>query len=97
MLHLKFHPAVAVEITRSFLWYEKQTQGLGDDFINELEAAYTAILQFPDTWPLFQHGFRRFLLTKFPFSILYKQSNETVYIVAVMHNSRRPNYWSERA
>jgi len=96
MIYLKFHPSVATEITHSFLWYEKQAQGLGDDFINELEIAYAAIVEFPDTWPLFQNGFRRFLLAKFPFSILYKQSNDTIYIVAVMHNSRKPNYWSER-
>jgi hypothetical protein len=97
MLHLKFHPSVTTEITSSFLWYEEQAQGLGDDFINELEMAYAAIIEFPHTWPLFQNGFRRFLLTKFPFSILYKQTSDSLYIVAIMHNSRKPNYWLERS
>ena len=65
MPDLKFHPDVAVEIKASFDWYQKQADGLGDDFLNELESAYQA-------------------------------SNEFVYVVAVMHNSRKPEYWLKR-
>ena len=97
MAHLKFHPDVAAEIRASFIWYEKQSQGLGFDFITELEMAYTAIIELPDTWPLFHNTIRRFLLTKFPFSVLYQQNNDIIYIVAVMHNSRAPNYWANRS
>ena len=44
-----------------------RVNGLGEDFINELESAYQAIVEFPQTWPKFQKGFRRFLLCRFPF------------------------------
>ncbi len=70
---------------------------MGEDFLTELETAYQAISELPDTWPKFQLGFRRFLLSKFPFSVIYKLHNKTIYVVAVMHNSRKPGYWSERA
>ncbi|MCK5648656.1 MAG: type II toxin-antitoxin system RelE/ParE family toxin [Gammaproteobacteria bacterium] len=96
MPELKFHPDVAVEIKASYDWYQKKADGLGDDFLNELESAYQAISELPDTWPKFQRGFRRFLLSKFPFSIIYQASNEFVYVVAVMHNSRKPEYWLKR-
>ena len=49
MPDLKFHPDVAVEIKASFDWYQKQADGLGDDFLNELESAYQAISELPDT------------------------------------------------
>ena len=73
-----------------------QATGLGDDFIAELEVAYDAIVELPETWPKFQKGFRRYLLARFPFSIIYKDTNENIFIVAVMHNSRKPGYWLSR-
>ena len=93
---LEFHPEVTNDIKGSYLWYEEQLQGLGNRFFNELEDSYTAIQNFPDTWANFQYGFKRYILNKFPFSILYKVTDEKIVVVAVMHNSRRPNYWLDR-
>jgi len=93
---LEFHPEVTNDIKGSYLWYEDKLHGLGDRFLNELEDGYTAIQNFPDTWANFQYGFKRYILNKFPFSVLYKVTNEKIVVVAVMHNSRKPNYWLDR-
>jgi len=74
----------------------KSSRWFSDDFLTELESAYQAIIELPYTWPKFQFGFRRFLLSKFPFSVIYKVNKEAVFVVAVMHNSRKPGYWNER-
>ena len=97
MLNIIFHPDIENEVKASYEWYQNQAAGLGEDFLTELETAYQAIIELPNTWPKFQKGFRRFLLSKFPFSVIYRFNRETVYVVAVMHNSRKPGYWSERA
>ena len=96
MLNIIFHPDIENEVKASYEWYQNQAKGLGEDFLTELETAYQAIVELPNTWPKFQKGFRRFLLSKFPFSVIYRFNRETVYVVAVMHNSRKPGYWSER-
>ena len=96
MLTLKFHPQVASEIKSSYIWYQELAQGLGEDLLDELESAYQAIIELPDTWPLFQKGFRRYLLSRFPFSVIYRENNNSIYVVAVMHNSRKPYYWLNR-
>ena len=96
MLKLNFHPDVSLEIKSSYQWYQKQAHGLGDDFLLELENSFDTILNFPDTWPLFNKSYRRFLLSKFPFSVLYRVVDNYIYIVAVMHNSRKPYYWNDR-
>ena len=85
-----------MEIRASYRWYEEQAIGLGNDFLVELESAYQTIAELPDTWPKFRKGFRRFLLSKFPFSVIYRKSNETIFVVAVMHDSRKPGYWLSR-
>jgi len=96
MLKIIFHPDIAVEVKSSYDWYQRQADGLGEDYLSELESAYQAICELPETWPKFEKGFRRFLLSKFPFSVIYRANEKTVFVVAVMHNSRRPGYWSER-
>ena len=97
MTDIIFHPDIENEVKFSYGWYQKQADGLGDDFLSELEAAYHMITELPDTWPKFQRGFRRFLLNRFPFSVIYKYHKKTVFVVAVMHNSRKPDYWNKRA
>ena len=96
MFRLKFHPDVSFEIKASYDWYQEQSDGLGEDFLNELESSYEAIIELAETWPKFQNNFRRFLLSKFPFSVVYREQDNVVYVVTVMHNSRKPGYWSER-
>jgi toxin ParE1/3/4 len=93
---LLFHPDVALEIKSAYEWYERQARGLGEDYLSELESAYEAIIELPDTWPRFHKEFRRFLLSKFPFSIIYCSNRNSIYVVAVMHNHRRPGYWGGR-
>ena len=58
MLRLVFHPDFSAEIRASYSWYQELAEGLGDDFLDELESAYEAILEFPQTWPFFQKGFK---------------------------------------
>ncbi len=97
MPNLLFHPDVSFEIKSSYDWYEKQANGLGEDFLNELEYGYHAIVEFFDTWPKFSSGFRRFILSRFPYSVIYRKNNDSIYIIAVMHNSRKPEYWLKRS
>ncbi|MEE9309591.1 MAG: hypothetical protein V3U64_01080 [Cocleimonas sp.] len=76
MLEITFHPDVVNEIKSSYLWYQEQAEGLGEDYLSELEAAYQAISELPQTWPKFGNGFRRFILSKFPFSVIYRSSDK---------------------
>jgi plasmid stabilization system protein ParE len=96
VLKLRFHPDVVPEIETSYYWYQEQSAGLGEDFLDELETAYQAIIEFPATWPPFHKGFRRYLLSTFPYSVIYKQKDNSIFVVAVMHNSRKPGYWLNR-
>ena len=97
MPDLAFHPDVAIEVKASYEWYQNQVHGLGDDFLRELESAYQTIVELPDTWPKFNKDYRRFLLGKFPFSVIYrKDNNGSIFVAAVMHNSRKPGYWKKR-
>ncbi|KKO48655.1 plasmid stabilization protein [Arsukibacterium sp. MJ3] len=97
MLPILFHPATSEEVRTSFDWYQEQFDGLGRDFIQELDEAVHSIQSLPDTWPKMGKFHRRFVLSRFPYSVIYKVLNdETIFVVAIMHNHRQPGYWYDR-
>ena len=49
MVGILFHPDVFLEVKEAYDWYENQAYGLGDDFMQELQAAYQSILELPGT------------------------------------------------
>jgi toxin ParE1/3/4 len=42
------------------------------------------------------YGTRRFVLHRFPFSVVYLDEADELNIVAVAHNKRKPGYWKAR-
>jgi hypothetical protein len=36
------------------------------------------------------------LAHRFPFAVLYAENNDRLFILAVMHLRREPNYWAHR-
>lgn len=97
MVKLLFHPATSEEVKSSFDWYQEQVKGLGHDFVQELDEAFHSITSLPHTWPKMGQFHRRFILSRFPYSVIYKNIDEyTIYVVAIMHNHRKPGYWNDR-
>ena len=39
---------------------------------------------------------RRFLFTRFPYSLIYGIDQETIVVIAVAHQHREPRYWAGR-
>jgi hypothetical protein len=97
MPSLEFHPDIYHEVREGYRWYESKSNGLGENFLNEPDSAFNLILELPDTWPFVSNSFRRYLLKRFPYGVIYKIDNDVIFIVAVMHLSREPYYWRKRA
>jgi len=77
-------------------FYEGRAEGLGPDSLAAVEETTRRIEQFADAGPTEGTGIRRRLVLGFPFTVLYSHHEGRVFIVAVMHQHRRPGYWKER-
>ncbi|MGH9422135.1 MAG: type II toxin-antitoxin system RelE/ParE family toxin [Thermoanaerobaculia bacterium] len=62
----------------------------------EIDDALRAITEAPLRWPLGRRGERRFVLDRFPYTVLYFVRADHVFVVAIAHQSRRPGYWGHR-
>jgi plasmid stabilization system protein ParE len=65
-------------------------------FALEIDPAIKSIADTPERWPEATRGERRFILPRFPYSILYRIRSDAVFVVAVAHQRRRPGYWRDR-
>jgi plasmid stabilization system protein ParE len=77
-------------------WYVDRSPTAATAFSSEIDEAESAIVRLPDAWPRFDHGTRRYLLRRFPFSVVYRVEAARSGIVAVAHARRRPGYWKSR-
>jgi plasmid stabilization system protein ParE len=65
-------------------------------FYKELLMAERDIIEMPELWGNVGGSFRRKLMKRFPFGVIYHQiDEETIEVVAVAHQKRKPNYWME--
>jgi toxin ParE1/3/4 len=92
-----FHPEAEEEFLESIEFYEERENGLGYDFSVEVFTAIRNIVAHPGSWPVVEDDISRCLTNRFPFGVLYSiEPNGGIFIVAVMHQRRRPGYWKGR-
>jgi hypothetical protein len=54
------------------------------------------IRAFPEFWKEVGQGYRRKLIERYPFGIIYRIVGDEIQIVALAHTSRKPGYWKGR-
>lgn len=70
--------------------------GLGDVFIDEVEKVLDVIEQQPTSGTKITTSERRFLVSRFPYGVIYSVEADQIIIFAVMNLKRRPGYWKSR-
>lgn len=83
-------------MTEASLSYEVASTTLGDDFLDDVQRVIDALCESPSLGPVVGGKFRRALLRRFPFSLIYSVESDGILIVAVAHQRRRPDYWRNR-
>jgi len=93
---IHFHSEARKEFFEAVEYYEEQVVGLGDDFVDEVEKVLSVIEQQPNSGAKVTNKKRRFLVSRFPFGVIYSVKENQIVIYAVMHLRRKPGYWKPR-
>jgi toxin ParE1/3/4 len=77
---LRFDDEAAEELEAAAAWYEARRRNLGIELV---------------TWPLVLHvptelQVRRYVLRRFPYSIVFVELDEDIRVLAIAHSSREP-------
>lgn len=77
-------------------FYEDRVPRLGRDFLAEIERCFDLISAMPEAGQLIYGTFRRRLVMRFPYSVVYEILPDAILVVAIAHQSQRPGYWRQR-
>jgi toxin ParE1/3/4 len=88
--------AASAELREALLWYRTRSPRAAANLWLRVHEARRSILLFPQAAPLIGQRARRFVLSGFPYAVIYCPLPHEVLIVAFAHHSRRPDYWKDR-
>lgn len=84
------------EFAESATYYESREPGLGLRFRDEVAAVVNWILRFPEVPRVRRKGYRRVNLRAFPHYVAYIIRGNRIWVVAIAHGHRRPEFWVDR-
>jgi toxin ParE1/3/4 len=85
-----------VELAEAIAYYEEIEPGLGVRLKDETQSALLWIRNNHELPRLRAKGYRRVNLKVFPYYVAYFVWAERIWVLAVAHSRRGPEYWLER-
>jgi len=79
-----------------YLWYYRQNPPAADRFESGFQEALDRIRKDPRWWAIYDDTHRFVRIKDFPYHVIFRPEGETIWVVAVAHDSRNPDYWRGR-
>jgi|SRR3990167_1259216 len=95
-IRVELHEDAIAEARAIREWYAARNPAAAEAFMAELDQAREQIAEFPEAWAPYVRHTRRYLMRRFPFSVVYRKQRQKIQVIAVAHNRRRPGYWKSR-
>lgn len=94
---LDIRPGAQSEARAAARYYDDRAPQLGDEFLAEPTRVLDAVATRPDTGAPFAGRYRRMLLRRFPYAVVYRHlASGSIRVLAIAHLRRRPDYWQRR-
>jgi plasmid stabilization system protein ParE len=79
----RFHPEAREDFRESIRWYRAGSLITSTEFRRAVGDSVQLIAQAPQRWPTYLFGTRRFVLQRFPFSVIYLDDPDLVTIIII--------------
>jgi plasmid stabilization system protein ParE len=90
-------PLAETDLEQAARWYDEEQAGLGSRFLSDVDQVFGRIRERPQQFPVVSGDIRRALLHTFPYAVYFRQTDETIRVLAVLHLRRRPGLWQGRS
>jgi plasmid stabilization system protein ParE len=86
---------VGRDLGAAFSYYERQTSGLGEQFLAAVDSVFEAIERYPEMFAPIHGAVRRALVSRFPYAVFYRVEPRQAVVLAVLHTARDPKLWPQ--
>ena len=101
-LRVEYHELVDLDLLDVWTWYEDQEDGLGDRFLGAIHATVVRASRWPNAGrPVLRDDRDEIVERKvpadgFPYAVRYRILGDRLLVMAVLHQSRHPNFGDDR-
>ncbi len=95
-LRIRFLPRAGRELRQIRDWFEEIQFGLGSRFVKEVERALQIRSNYPGAGQRITTKVRRKVLRTFRYSVFYIIGDQTVDVLAIIHQADDPKSWPKR-
>ncbi len=88
---LLIRPLAANEIIDASDWYSEQKEGLGIDFIDELDSFFNTLLLNHFVFSYYEKPVRQGKISRFPYVVVYEVFDELIVIYSVFMAKQNPS------
>ncbi len=85
------------DIRRAAKWYEKQREGLGAEFVAEVDNAIRRIEANPEQFQVVYQDIRHAITRRFPYGVFYRIRQTRIVVSAVIHLQRSDVPWKGKS
>lgn len=92
-MKVEYHPLTVIDLNSAAAYYNASRAGLGDELRAEVYSAIARVLAGPRQFAIVEHDLRRCLVHRFPYSVLFRMTDEqTVRVLAIRHHRRHARF-----
>ena len=75
---IRFTPEADAELAEAHQWYAHQREGLDFEFMEEIDATISRIVDNPHSYAAVYRTLRRAVVRRFPFAIFYQTTADEI-------------------
>lgn len=85
------------DLEQAASWYDDERPGLGARSLTDVDQVFTPIRATPQQFPVLDRTIRRALLQAFPYAVYFRETDDSLAVLAVLHLRRKPGLWRVRS
>jgi len=95
-MKVKFLVDAQYELDQAIDYYNIESEGLGEQFLQEVLSTIDRIINYQDAWHPLSKNTRRCQTRRFPYGLIYSVLDEEILIISVSNLHRKPEHWKDR-
>jgi plasmid stabilization system protein ParE len=93
---VRWHPSARAELLDAAAYYKQQRAGLDHLFLSAVDRIVGLIQRFPLLGHVVHPGYRRFVVHRFPYSVIYRIQPKELEIVGIVNQYLDSDSWKGR-
>lgn len=96
MTPVQISTSASQDVRTAIEYYAEQGASLARAYLKDFDRTCSLIAQAPEIGTPIGNGFRKLVMQRYPFIVIYRLENGRAVVFAVGHQRRHPDFWLHR-